>query len=425
MEEWHLSKDWSFSEEVIVTKRFRYRLYPGESQRGQLARVFGCVRVVYNDVVAARQQAFAAGKAQPPIGLLMHEMAVSKRSEERAWLGDVTDVALQQSMRDAERAYQNFNSSIMGKRKGRKIGPPRFKSRNDHRDGFRIAGRQNFSVRTVGQHRAQVRLPKIGWVNFRLSRHLPADPSSLTVIREPDGRYYVSFVVDAPARTVLEPSHQVVGIDLGLKHLATLAHDDGSVVKIENFRNLRKKQRKLATAQKQMARRKKGSFNWEKSRHKVAVLHRKVRETRLDHHHKLARKIVDENQVIGLESLGIGGMARTRLAKSIYDAAWGILVRLIEEKAVEENRTLVRVEQSFPSTPKCSACGAVGERRPLSKRSWNCECGASHDRDVNAAINLRNVAAGQAETRNDCGGHVSPALVPAATCETVSAPVPA
>ncbi len=242
----------------------------------------------------------------------------------------------------------------------------------------------------------------------------------MTVIREPDGRYYLSFVVEASARTAPEPLHQVAGIDLGLNHLAVIAHEDGTSVKIENPRHLKKKLRKLATAQKELARRQKGSANREKSRLKVAALHRKVRETRLDYHHKLARKIVDENQVVGLETLGITGLGRTRLAKSIHDAGWGILIRLIEEKAAEVGRTIVRAERSFPSTRMCSTCGAIGEKKPLHVRFWVCGCGATHDRDINAAKNLRNVAAGQAETLNDCGGHASPVSVPAATRETVT-----
>ncbi|MGB9034817.1 MAG: transposase, partial [Paeniglutamicibacter sp.] len=184
-----------------MVKRYRYRLYPDNAQRAQLARTFGCARVVYNDVIAARRQALDAGEKAPSVYALMKAMARSKRTEERAWLGEVTDVALQQAMRNADAAYQNYFASLKGKRKGRRIGAPRFKSRKDHRDSFRITGRANFAIRKVGTHRAQVRLPRIGWVHFTLSRGLPEAPSSLTVIREPDGRHYITFVVEAPART--------------------------------------------------------------------------------------------------------------------------------------------------------------------------------------------------------------------------------
>ncbi|MFJ6418483.1 RNA-guided endonuclease InsQ/TnpB family protein [Paeniglutamicibacter sp. NPDC091659] len=118
--------------------------------------------------------------------------------------------------------------------------------------------------------------------------------------------------------------------------------------------------------------------------------------------------------------MGIEGLGRTRLAKSIYDAGWGLLIRLIEEKADEAGRFIVRADRMFPSTRTCNVCGLVGEKKPLHIRSWTCSCGEVHDRDVNAAMNLRNVAAGQAETLNDCGGHVSPAVMPATTRDAVA-----
>lgn len=408
-----------------MVKRYRYRLYPDDVQCAQLARTFGCARVVYNDVIAARKAAQVAGVKAPSVYDLMKAMARSKRTEERCWLGEVTDVALQQAMRDADTAYQNFFASLRGECNGRKVGAPRFKSRKDHRDSFRITGCANFSVQQVSGKRGRVRLPRIGWVDFAMSRRLPAAPSSLTVTQEPDGRYYVSFVVEAPGQPVPKAIHQTAGLDLGLNHLAVIAHEDGTVTRVENPRHLRKKLGRLARLQKDLSRKEKGSANREKARLKVAVAHRKVREARLDHHHNLARKVIDENQVIGLETLGITKLARTRLAKSIHDAGWGILMRLIEEKATEAGRTVVRADRAFPSTRMCSACGAVGERKPLNVRFWVCDCGATHDRDVNAAMNLRNVAAGQAETINDCGGLASPARVSAGTGEAVTTTVAA
>jgi len=334
-------------------------------------------------------------------------MAVSKKTPERVWLTEVSDVALQQSMRDADTAYRNFFSSLKGTRKGRKVKAPRFKSKHDHRQAIRITGKNNFAIRKVNHHKALLRLPKMGELRLNLSRPLPATPTSVSVIREADGRYYASFVVDTAVIDRPAPVHQHAGIDLGLNHLAVIAYDDGTHEKVENPRGLRKQQRKLARAQKELARRQKGSANRNKSRTKVAALHRKIRETRADHHHKLARKIVDENQVIGVEDLAVAGLARTRLAKSVHDAGWGMLLRLIEEKAVEAGRTLVRADRFFPSTRLCSACGVIGEAKALSVRSWVCGCGVAHDRDVNAAVNLLHVAAGHAETVNACGGDVS------------------
>ncbi|MFJ6418485.1 RNA-guided endonuclease InsQ/TnpB family protein [Paeniglutamicibacter sp. NPDC091659] len=221
-------------------KRYRYRLYPNLEQQNQLARTFGCARVVFNDVVAASRTAWRAGEKPPSVHDLMKVMSRSKKSMARAWLGEVSSVALQQSMLDADTARRNFYAGLSGTGVGKRVGAPRFKSRKDHRDAFRITGRSNFDVRKVSARGGQVRLPKAGWIHFALSRELPEKPSSLTVIREPDGRYYVSFVLEAPEQTGPGPIHKVAGIDLGLEYLAVIAYDDGTSVKVENPRHLKR-----------------------------------------------------------------------------------------------------------------------------------------------------------------------------------------
>jgi putative transposase len=242
-------------------------------------------------------------------------------------------------------------------------------------------------------------------------------PSSVTVIREADGRYYASFVVEV-ADTPLPQSTNDVGIDLGLTSLAVLS--TGEVV--ANPRYLRRKARALARAQKSLARKTKGSNRRAKSVRRVAVQHRKVRDTRLDAHHKLAHRIVRDNQAIYVEDLAVSGLARTRLAKSVADAGWSTLVRLLEEKALRCHRTVVRVSRWFPSSRLCSVCGFSSGKKPLAVRSWTCtECGITCDRDLNAARNIlvegRMVAAGLAETQNARGGGIRGGLVPAAACE--------
>jgi putative transposase len=387
-----------------MIKRYRYRLYPTRDQVEFLARSFGCARVVFNDALAVREEMFRAGEKAPSAAALMQAMSAAKKTPERAWLAEVSDVPLQQSIRDLDRAYTDFFRRL--KAKTGRAGKPRFKSSRDSTQSLRFT-RAHFRVEKINRTTGMLKLPKMDPVRMKLSRPLPSELSSVTVIREADGRYYASFVVDAPVRPAPAPVHPVAGIDLGLNHLAVIAYEDGSAFKVGNPRHLRKKLRKLARAQKEHARRQKGSTNRERSRAKVAAIHRKVRQTRADHHHKLARKIVDENQVIGLETLGISGLGRTRLAKSVYDASWGLLVRLIEEKALEAGRTVIRAARDFPSTRLCSVCGTIGEKKALHVRFWTCECGATHDRDINAAVNLLHVAAGQAETKNDCGGALS------------------
>jgi putative transposase len=237
------------------------------------------------------------------------------------------------------------------------------------------------------------------------------------VIREADGRYYASFVVQVQDEQ-LPVSTADVGVDLWLTRLATLS--TGEI--IDNPRYLRRKAWALARSQRSLARKVNGSNNRRKAVRRVAVLHRKVRETRLDGHHKLAARLVRDNQAIHVEDLAVSGLARTRLAKSVHDAGWSILVRLIQEKADRHGRQVVTVGRWFPSSQLCSTCGHSDGPKPLNVRTWTCgSCGAAHDRDVNAARNIlvegRKVAAGQAETRNACGANVRPGLVLAVGCE--------
>jgi putative transposase len=398
-----------YVERVLV--RYRYRAYPTPGQTQLLARAFGCARVVFNDALLARRDAYAAGEKISDTQVQRRVVTLAKTTPQRQWLGEVASVALVQACQDARRAYRNWFDSLSGKRKGRKVGHPRFRSRKDNRASIRLT-RNGFSVTTGG-----VRVAKVGDVRVVWSRVLPSVPSSVTVIREADGRYYASFVVEV-ADTPLPQSTNDVGIDLGLTNLAVLS--TGEV--IENPRYLRRKARALARAQKSLARKTKGSIRRAKAVHRVAVQHRKVRDTRLDAHHKLAHRIVRDNQAIYVEDLAVSGLARTRLAKSVADAGWSTLVRLLEEKALRCHRTVVKVSRWFPSSRLCSECGFNSGKKPLDVRSWTCtECGVTHDRDLNAARNIlvegRMVAAGLAETLNARGGGVRLGLVPAAACE--------
>jgi len=398
-----------YVERVLV--RYRYRAYPTPGQTQLLARAFGCARVVFNDALLARRDAYAAGEKISDTQVQRRVVTLAKTTPQRQWLGEVASVALVQACQDARRAYRNWFDSLSGKRKGRKVGHPRFRSRKDNRASIRLT-RNGFSVTTGG-----VRVAKVGDVRVVWSRVLPSVPSSVTVIREADGRYYASFVVEV-ADTPLPQSTNDVGIDLGLTNLAVLS--TGEV--IENPRYLRRKARALARAQKSLARKTKGSIRRAKAVHRVAVQHRKVRDTRLDAHHKLAHRIACDNQAIYVEDLAVSGLARTRLAKSVADAGWSTLVRLLEEKALRCHRTVVKVSRWFPSSRLCSECGFNSGKKPLAVRSWTCtECGVTHDRDLNAARNIlvegRMVAAGLAETLNARGGGVRLGLVPAAACE--------
>ncbi|KAA2246078.1 transposase, partial [Solihabitans fulvus] len=235
--------------------RFRYRIEPTEVQRSMLARTFGCARVVFNDAIRCRDDAYRAGESLSPAEVQRRVITQAKARDERVWLSEVASVALVQSVRDAHRAFSNFFDSVKGRRRGRKVGRPRFKSRKDNRQSFRLT-RNGFSLRPDGR----LYLAKVGEVRVRWSRDLPSEHSSVTVIREPDGHYYASFVVEVEP-TPLPPVEREAGIDLGIARLATVADTTGGRVEVANPRHLAGRLRKLARLEREKARRAKGGAN--------------------------------------------------------------------------------------------------------------------------------------------------------------------
>ena len=335
-----------------VLVRYRYRLRPTRGQQRALARVFGCARVVYNDSLRLREECYAAGERISDTEVQRRVVTLAKLTPERAWLAEVPSVALVQACNDARRAYRNWFDSLAGVRKGRKVGHPVLR-RKRGRQSVRFT-RNGFSLR--GQ---RLYVAKVGEIRVRWSRPLPSVPSSVTVIREPDGRFYASFVVEREA-IPLPPCGREIGLDMGLSRLAVTS--EGQI--IANPRFLRAKQRKLARAQRALCRKAKGSANRVKARRRVAAVHRKVRDTRLDHAHKTALGLVRDNQAVYAEDLAVSGLARTRLAKSVHDARWAQLLRLIGEKAEQYGRTFCQIGRFTPTSQTCSACGPQAAAGP-------------------------------------------------------------
>jgi len=396
----------------LVQLRYNFRVYPTPGQQVELAKAFGCARVVFNDGLRLRQQAREAGEKYISDAVLSSRLITqAKATPERAWLGEVSAVVLQQALADLNTAYRNFFASISGKRKGRKLAPPRFRSRKDNRQAIRFTKNSRFKVLDNGR----LRLPKVGDLAVRWSRTLPSDPSSVAIIKDAAGRYFASFVVQTTDEA-LPPVESEVGIDLGLTHFAVLS--DGTKVAAPKF--LRRAARKLRTLQKDLARKQRGSQNRTKAVVKVARAHARVADTRRDWQHKLSTRIIRENQAVYVEDLCVVGLGRTRLAKSVHDAGWATFTGMLEYKAARYGRAFGRVDRFFPSTRMCSACGRINEKMALNVRTWDCPCGTAHDRDVNAAINV--LAAGQADNSNDRGAQVRPGLVPAPRGEAVTHP---
>ncbi|MDX8036238.1 transposase [Lentzea sp. BCCO 10_0856] len=391
--------------------RYNFRVYPTPAQQYALARAFGCARVVFNDGLRARQDARDAGLPYVSDNELSKKIVTqAKKTPERAWLGEVSAVVLQQALADLNTAYRNFFASVTDARKGRKVAPPRFRSRKDNRQTIRFTRNARFTVLDSGK----LQLPKIGDLDVRWSRDLPAEPSSVTIVKDAAGRYHASFVVATKQDETLPTAESEVGIDLGLTHFAVLS--DGTKVAAPRF--LRQATRRLRRLQKSLSRKVKGSNNRKKAVVKVARAHAKVADTRRDWQHKLSTAIIRDNQAVYVEDLCVVGLGRTRLAKSVHDAGWSSFTDMLEYKAARYGRAFARIGRWLPTSQTCSHCGRIDGPKPLSVRSWTCSCGSAHDRDINAAKNV--LAAGQADNSNDRGAQVRPASVLAPRREAVT-----
>ncbi|MDQ2873292.1 MAG: transposase [Actinomycetota bacterium] len=392
--------------------RYNFRLCPAPGQQVALARVPGCARVVFNDGLAVRREAHAAGLPYITDAGLSSRLTASKKMAGREWLADVSAAVLQQALADLNTAYRNFFASVSGKRKGRRVAPPRFRSRKDRRQAIRFTANSRWKITPGGK----LRLPKIGDVEVRWSRELPSAPSSVTVIRDASGRYFASFVVETdPAGDAgrFPAARAEVGIDPGLTSFAVLS--DGTVITAPKF--LRRAERKLRRLQQDLSRKAKGSANRGKARVRVARAHARVADSRRDFHHKTSTAIIRDSQAVYAEDLCVAGLARTRLAKSVHDAGWSAFTGMLEYKAARYGRTFARIGRFEPTSQVCSACGVKDGPKPLSVREWACGgCGAVHDRDVNAARNV--LTAGRAGSLTACGGRVRPGAIPASASET-------
>jgi putative transposase len=372
--------------------RYRYRFYPTTEQQSKLSRLFGCCRVVWNDALAFCR----SSENLPKNGDLQKQFITqAKHTEDREWLAEVSNIPLQQSIADLGVAYGNFFASLKGQRKGVKVKPPRFKKRSGKQTArFRRGG---FVLR---EHK--VYLAKIGDVKVQWSRELPSDPSSVTVIKDCAGRYFLSFVVETQSVNI-PAINDGIGIDLGITTFATFS--DGQ--KVSAPKPLKKNLRKLRKAQKSLSRKQKGSKHRERARLKVAKIHAKITDIRSDFLHKLSTKVAVENQAVALEDLNVSGMVKNRkLSRAISDLGWRQFRTLLEAKCSKYQRQFVVINRWEPTSQVCSCCGFRGGKKALNIREWQClNCETVHDRDINAAVNIK-VAAGLVETQNGHGGKV-------------------
>ncbi|MCX5367086.1 transposase [Streptomyces sp. NBC_00124] len=374
-----------------VKRAFRYRFYPSDVQAAELLRTFGCVRKVYNLALAARSEAWAR-QERVDYHTTSAMLTAWKKTDELAFLNEVSSVPLQQTLRHLQSAFTHFFA--------KRAKYPRFKSRKTSRKSAEYTS-SGFRIRDGRLTLAKMTDPlDIVW-----SRPLPegAKPSTVTVSQDPAGRWFVSILCEDPSVKPLPATDAAVGIDVGLDHLLTLATGEKSA----NPRHERRDRARLAKAQRELSRKAKGEgANRRKARRKVARIHARIADRRRDLLHQLTTRLVRENQTLVIEDLTVTNMVKNRpLARAIADAGWREFRSMLEYKAAWYGREVIAVDRFFPSTRLCSGCGSLREKLPLSVRAWMCgTCGAAHDRDVNAAKNL--LAAGLAVSV--CGVGVRP-----------------
>ena len=372
-----------------IKRTYRYRLYPNEAQKVELARTFGCSRWVYNWALETKTKAYYQDEASVGFADLSRRLTQQKKSEETKWLQEVSAVTLQQSLRNLNQAFTNFFEG--------RAEYPSFKSKSGDQTA-RYVGTA-FDIREENGKK-KLRLSKMpGRINIRWSRELPSEPSSCTVTKNAAGQYHVCFVCTEDARFLPRTNGEdgdleFVGVDLGIESLVTLSTGE----KVGNPRWFEQEYKRLRREQKKLSRKEKGSNNWERQRKRVAKVHQRIKDRRKDFIEKLTTRLVENFDVIVVENLSVKNMQQNgRLARHITQAGWSQIVRRLREKCEWYGRTLVIANRWFPSTKRCSACGHIGESKPLDVREWTCsECGTHHDRDINAAKNLSRV--GQTRT---------------------------
>lgn len=357
-----------------VYKGYKYRIYPNKEQRDFIDRTFDACRYVYNKALELCIKTYEELGRMCTYNDCSRMLTVWKH-EENTWLCEFEYVALTCSIKRVMTSYKRFFKE--------NAGYPKFKNRF-HKQSY-TTNRQCSIHADFETNR--IKLPKIAQpIKAVLHRQFTGEIKSVTVSRDSSGKYYASFCV-LEQHEVLPKQKGKVGIDLGIKHLATLSTGE----KIDNENLFRKHERKLARMQRKLSRQQKGSMNYEKQRKKIARMHEKIRHKREYKHHELSSKIIKENFVICTEDLKIKNMVKNRhISKSISDAGWYQFIRQIEYKSDWNNRLFQKVGHWFPSSQICSNCGYKNERiKDLRLRRWKCpNCGSEHDRDINAAINI-------------------------------------
>lgn len=363
-----------------MNKAYRYRIYPTREQEILINKTFGCVRFVYNKMLAERKEIYEIHKDNKELLKQQKLPTPAKYKSEFPWLKEVDSLALANAQMNLQTAYSNFF-------RDKSIGFPKFKSKKNDRNSY-SSNSVNNSIRIEED---KVKLPKLGYVTIKLHRQIPTNHilKSCTLSKTPTGKYYISILVEYEVSIIPIQINEenVLGLDMDMKNLYT----DSQGIRAEYPRYYRKSLEKLQKEQRKLSKRKKGSNNRNKQRLKVAKLHEKIASQRKDFLHKLSKGLSDKHDTIIIEDLNMKSMSQClNLGKSVMDNGWGIFTMFLQYKLNNQGKQLIKIDKWFPSSKKCNECGNINSELTLADREWICpSCGCVIDRDYNASLNLR------------------------------------
>ena len=364
-----------------MLKAYKYRIYPNNEQKAQIAKTFGCCRFVYNHTLAYRKEIYEKEKKSVS-KTDCNNYCNRELKKDYEWLKEVDKFALTNAIYNMDSAYQKFFKEYAGY--------PKFKSKHDSHKSYTT----NFTNGNIAVDfgNVKIKLPKLKEVKAKLHRNFSGQIKSATVSQTPSGKYYVSILVETEHEELQHTNHNT-GLDLGIKDICITSNGK----KYENPKTIRKYEKKLAKLQRQLAHKKKRSQNYNKIKKKIALCHEKITNSRKDYLHKISHEIISENQVIVSENLQIQNMVKDHhLAKAISDVSWYEFSRQLKYKSNWKGKTFHKINKWFPSSQICNCCGYNDGKHGLDIREWTCpNCGTKHDRDVNASINILNKGIGE------------------------------